>query len=103
MSKEDESTGCLAYTVFLIAAIVLIVALFDALDSKNAITTYQAQHYFQTLSGSDDVEIVRHSDMRHVLGDRHNVVFALLIDGEPASGECTSSYHSEIICILYDY
>lgn len=102
-SNDDEfsTDGC--GKRILIFLLVIFAIVFSFSEMGHWITVDSAMERFQDITGSNNIVIIRHSNMTPFVGDPNNATFELLIDGKRASAICTSGTFSEMVCTIYYY
>jgi hypothetical protein len=90
-------------TITILITIAVVIYLFAACVGSldNRIVVNKAVVRFEELAQTEDVEMIRHTNLSYIFGDPHDVIFELLIDDKPISGRCTSASFSEMVCRLY--
>jgi len=97
-SKGKKSLGVIVYVLILLA---IFVTAFLIEQVPNRITEEQAMTRFVEITGTTNIEIIRHSNMNLIFGNTHDVTFELKVDGKNISARCTSQIFSPMVCRIY--
>jgi len=87
--------------LYILVILVIIVSLRLVTQLPNCITEEKAMERFIEITGTTDIEVIRHSNMNLIIGDAHDVTFELKVNGKNVSARCTSGIFSEMVCRVY--
>ena len=85
-----------------VGLLILFILIVGIGSCSNMVTEEKAMARFKEIAGTNDIVIVRSSNMTPFFGDPHDVSFELKIKGKRVSARCTSGAFSEMVCRLYD-
>lgn len=103
-NARGETLGLVLYiTIWVIVGLLLIsgFVIWPLARFSNRITDETALPRFQTITGSQDVKIVRETNNFPFFGDPNDVIYELLVNGKPVGGRCTNGPFSPIVCRVY--
>ena len=101
---SDDNAGCIPWAMTGMLLLLIVVGLsFAGCQKERAqwITDDRALERFRDMAGTDDVQIIRHTNSSPLVGDPKSVTYELLIDGQHVSGHCRDGWWSPLICRIY--
>ncbi len=100
MSHHNGGSG-IGCIIAVVIGLFLVWAFAGTCLSTSRVTEDEALDRFKELAGTENVVILRHTNLTPIIGDSKDVTFELTVNGKPASGRCTDSLMSPLVCRLY--